>query len=143
MKFVTYVGKEVHLGRFGVIKPGTPLVFTEKEFSDINGDPRFKTNKNPENSTETENKTVNRENQGTRVSILELNEKTKPQLLEVADALRAEGKTFELTKNPTKVELLRVLTPFFEAPVESEVPPTPVTPPAPATTPTTPATPAS
>lgn len=106
----------MNIGRFGHVEPGTPLVLTDQEYACVkaDGDKRFVANKNPEQEAKSE--AVQKENDPRNVAILEFKGKTRTQLLELAEQLSKEGKTFTLTKNPSKEELTRVLAPFVIPP---------------------------
>lgn len=120
MNYRIFNGEACNLGRFGWVEKGTPLVLSDKEAEMVKGDKRFVVNRNPEQSTKTNNPTINRENAPARVGVLDLQAKSKEELLALAETYAKEGRQFQLSKHPTKAELLRILKPFVEEPIPAQ-----------------------
>lgn len=104
-KFVVYNGESKHLGRFGWVEKGTPLIMTDKEAQDVRGHRDFSFNRT--GAVKKGDDQLGRENEHVRIMLLEIREKSKEQLKLIADELVADGYEIELSENPTQFEILR------------------------------------
>lgn len=103
MQYVIFKGKEAkNIGRFGMVSPGDKLVLTELEFKGIHGNPEFAMDKSPAPTQE----------ETTRVAIQNIHEKTREELLRMAEQLIKQGEKLDIPHNAPKAKLVALLEPF-------------------------------
>lgn len=100
MTTVVYRGEPTNLGRFGPVMTGQTLVLTPREVADVGNDPRF--------DFRAGNKKAISADDEVKLTVLELEQMSKSQLIELAKSL-AERKLCDSPRRGANAPQLRQL----------------------------------